>query len=303
VDSWIDFKSDLVFARSLAAKEMSLEEMIRAVYFSRADWDAARISRRTREVLDGPPQMSDQVSGWLQRVTANGPILDLGCGNGPMLVALHSAGHDCIGIDVSMSWLVVAQRMVRDAGHFPILAAGVAEALPLADGALGAVVSLDVIEHVRDVPTYISEINRVVVESGFVAISTPNRFSLSAEPHVFVWGVGWLPRRWQKQFVHWRSRKNYDDTVLLSYFELKKSMKRYSDFDVHISIPRIQNEHILNFSPKKAYLAKLYNKIAGMRAMYVPFSVIAPFFQMVGIKRRKVETGVPRTHVIFWNAN
>ena len=285
VDSWVEFKPDLAFARALAAKEQSLEEMVRAVYSARPDWDAARIDRRTREALNGPNQMSEQVSGWLDRATANGPILDLGCGNGPLMVALLSAGRECIGIDVSMTWLVVAQRMIRDAGHIPVLAAAVAEALPLADGALGAVVSLDVIEHVRNVPAYVREIDRAVRPGGFVAISTPNRFSLSAEPHVFVWGVGWLPRRWQKRFVHWRSGKSYDDTVLLSHGELKSVMKRNSDFTLSVLTPRIQAEHIRNFSRPKAIAATLYNGLAGMRAMRLPFRLVGPFFQMVGVKR------------------
>jgi len=285
VDSWIDFESDLAFARALAAKDLSLEDMIRAVYSARADWDAARIDRRTREVLDGPRQMGEQVSGWLNQATASGPILDLGCGNGPMMVALLSAGRDAIGIDVSMTWLVVAQRMVRDAGHVPILAAAVAEALPLADGVLGAVVSLDVIEHVRDVPTYVREIDRVVRPGGGVAISTPNRYSLSAEPHVFVWGVGWLPRCWQKQFVHWRSGRRYDDTVLLSYTELKGVMNRNSDFAVSIVVPRIQAEHIRNFAKLKRLTAKVYNRLVELRGMYVLFTVVGPFFQLVGVKR------------------
>jgi len=285
VDSWINHETDLAFARVLATKELSLEEMIRAVYSARPDWDAARVDRRTREALDGPRQMGEQVAGWLDRVTAHGPILDLGCGSGPMIVALRSAGRECIGIDVSMTWLVVAHRLIRDAGHTPVLAAAVAEALPLADGALGAVVSLDVIEHVRDVPAYVREINRAVRPGGSVAISTPNRFSLSAEPHVFVWGVGWLPRRWQKQFVHWRSGKSYDDTVLLSHAELMAVMKRNSDFAVSIASPRIQTEHIRNFARPKALAAMIYNRLVGIKAMRLLFAVVGPFFQMVGVKR------------------
>lgn len=289
VDSWVDFDSDLAFARSLATKKLSLEEMIRAVYSARPDWDAARIDRRTREVLDGPRQMDEQVSGWLNRATATGPILDLGCGNGPMLVALLSAGRDCIGVDVSMTWLVVAQRMVRDAGYAPVLAAAVAEALPLADGALGAVVSLDVIEHVRNVPAYVREIDRTVRPGGFVAISTPNRFSLTAEPHVFVWGVGWLPRRWQKQFVRWRSGKSYDDTILLSHTELMALMRRHSGFSVSIRAPRIQAEHIRNFARLKALVANIYNRLVGIEGMHVLFSMIGPFFQMVGVKNDPID--------------
>lgn len=284
VDTWVDHGADLAFARALAAKDQPLEAMVRAVYSARADYDSARIERRTREVLDAPRLLQKQVSGWLDRATASGPVLDLGCGSGPTMIALLSAGRACIGVDVSMTWLVVAQRMISHAGYTPVLAAAVAEALPLAEDALGAVVSLDVIEHVRNVPLYVQEINRAVRPGGYVAISTPNRYSLSAEPHVFVWGVGWLPRRWQKRFVHWRSGKNYDDTVLMSYRELRSQVKRNSDFSISIRIPSIPSDHILQFSPTKAAVARFYNQLVRFGALDMLFFLVGPFFQMTGIK-------------------
>lgn len=89
-----------------------------------------------------------------------------------------------IGLDVSMAWLVIAKWMIAFHGSDPILAAGVGEWLPLRDGQLSGVVSLDVIEHVRDSDRYLCEIDRVVGVGGSVALRTPNRFSLTSEPHV-----------------------------------------------------------------------------------------------------------------------
>jgi SAM-dependent methyltransferase len=83
-----------------------------------------------------------------------------------------------------MAWLVIAKWMIAFHGSDPILAAGVGEWLPLRDGQLSGVVSLDVIEHVRDSDRYLCEIDRVVGVGGSVALRTPNRFSLTSEPHV-----------------------------------------------------------------------------------------------------------------------
>lgn len=87
------------------------------------------------------------------------------------------------------------------------MAAALGEALPLADGALSGVVSLDVIEHVDRPDAFLNEIDRVTRPGGRLALSTPNRFSLAPEPHVMVWGVGLLPRRYQARYVAWRSGK------------------------------------------------------------------------------------------------
>jgi len=80
------------------------------------------------------------------------------------------------------------RRTPRACGGDPLLAAAHAEALPLADGAVSGVISLDVIEHVAEPRRYLREIERVLAPGGNTALSTPNRFSLAAEPHVFVWG-------------------------------------------------------------------------------------------------------------------
>ena len=84
--------------------------------------------------------------------------------------------------------MAARRRTPRACGGDPLLAAAHAEALPLADGAVSGVISLDVIEHVAEPRRYLREIERVLAPGGNTALSTPNRFSLAAEPHVFVWG-------------------------------------------------------------------------------------------------------------------
>ena len=200
------------------------------------------------------------------------------------MIALLSAKREAIGVDVSMTWLVVARRLIRDAGFRPVLAAAVGEALPLADHSLGAVVSLDVIEHVLDVPTYVQEIDRIVRPGGRLAISTPNRFSLSAEPHVSVWGVGWVPARWQKKFVHLVSGKSYDDTRLFSYRTLRNVIRQNGAFSISIKPPKILSDDIRHFKPVKAAVARMYNKMVGLGALRPLFRAIGPFFQLTGLK-------------------
>lgn len=291
--SWIDFEDDLKLARRLAASNLPLAEMVREVYATRPNWDADRVNTRTRQVLEAPERLRQDVTGWLAPVLAgNDPYLDLGCGAGMLLAAGHRAGYNGVGIDVSMTWLVVAKRLIAASGARPILAAALGEALPLKDGAVGAVVSLDVIEHVNDPDNYLREISRVTRPGGGLALSTPNRYSLTAEPHVFVWGVGWLPQNWQRPYVRWRSGKDYDDTRLMSSLALRKRLRRNSDFKVRIDIPTVPAEHIANFAPAKANIARFYNKLTSSRLLRPLFLGIGPFFQITGTKSppRKIKT-------------
>ena len=285
-DSWIDFEDDLKSARRLAALECSLPELVREIYAMRPGWDDARIDRRTREVLAAPAKLRDDVTGWLSPIAERkGTVLDLGCGAGMLIAALPREGTTAIGIDVSMTWLVAAKRLVAEFGGVPILAAALGEALPLRRDSLDGAISLDVIEHVRDPDTYLSEIDRVVRPGGRVALSTPNRFSLTAEPHVFVWGVGWLPTRWQSRYVRWRSGRIYDDTRLMSSFGLGKRLRKNTSFDFKIMVPEVPEANLASFRSSKAKLARAYNVLTRVGAMRAILLLIAPFFRVTGVKQ------------------
>ncbi len=283
--SWIDVVEDTNTARELSRANLPLNELVRAVYSRRVD-DVAWVDRRTRQVLEGSERLRDDVRSWLAPVIAGGPFLDLGCGGGMLMAAAADVhpGLQTVGIDVSMVWLVVAKRLVAEQGGRPILAAAMAEALPLADESIAAVVSLDVIEHVADPEVYLQEVNRVVEVGGRVALSTPNRFSLTAEPHVSVWGVGWLPQRFQRDYVRWRSGKPYESTVLMSSVGLAKKLRRNTRFKFRILIPKIADPDIAHFPPIKRKVARLFNRISQTALLRPIFLAIGPFFRVTGAK-------------------
>jgi SAM-dependent methyltransferase len=289
--SWIDFEEDLATAREVAALDLPLADLVRAVYARRSGWDEDLIRLRTDQVLTAPKRLNGDVAGWLAEATSQDAWLDLGCGPGMLLAAAADMKRpgSGIGVDVSMTWLVVAKRLIAAHGGTPILAAALGEALPLADGALSGVVSLDVIEHVDRPDVYLREIDRVTRPGGRLALSTPNRFSLAPEPHVMVWGVGLLPRRYQARYVAWRSGKTYVSTCLMSSVELHRILKHCTRFAGRIIIPPVPEDEIRRFSSTKAKLARLYNRLSGATALRAIFLVIGPFFRITGVKV-KLET-------------
>lgn len=286
-DNWMDYARDLEQARELEQRAGALdtEDLVRSVFASRAEWTPRQVDDRTRQVLEAPQRLASEVGGWLSPcLGGEPPFLDLGCGPGMLLAAAARAGRPGIGLDVSLTWLLVAQRLVRDWGGEPILAAGIAEALPLADCSVSGVVSLDVIEHVADPIPFLAEIDRVTTARGCVALSTPNRFSLAAEPHVHVWGVGWLPRRWQKRFVKWRSGQDYDFARLLSVWELSGLVRRHTRFRPTVLVPPVPRDEIERFPPHRAMLARMYNRVLASRLLEPLLRTVGPFFRILGTK-------------------
>lgn len=286
IPSWIDASDDSRTAHELSNAALPLKELVTEVYARREGWDAERVARRTREVLAGSTVLREDLRGWLKPVVRSGPFLDLGCGGGMLMAAASelATGRPVIGIDVSMTWLVVAKKLVSESGGKPFLAAGMAEALPLASDSIPAVVSLDVIEHVHDPDAYLAEIDRVLQPGGRAAFSTPNRFSLTAEPHVFVWGVGWLPQPLQASYVRWRSGKSYADTALMSSFRLARRFRRSTHLKFDILVPSIPEAHIAYFGRTKRRIARYFNAVSQLALLRPLFLLVSPFFRITGTK-------------------
>jgi len=279
--SWIDFESDRAAARDLytRSEKLSLKDTIRAVYARRSGWSEERIALRTQQVVEGVERRRADVKGWLNEcLFTDGFFLDLGCGGGMLTAAASLEGYRGIAIDVSMEWLIVARKMIKEVGGEPILAAAMAESLPLRDGTVKGVISQDVIEHVGDRGRYLSQIDRVIKPGGCAILTTPNRYSLTSEPHVFVWGVGWVPRHWQAKYVQWVSGKEYDFTCLMGSLELNRLLKKHTRTDYTISPGEVPAAEISRFSPLKARLAAYYNKLLNLKVMRWCFLLVGPFF-------------------------
>lgn len=100
-----------------------------------------------------------------QLVGVTGSVLDVGCGNGKFVTRLHHDRPDLrvIGMDISAGILADVPR--------PVVVAD-AQALPLADASVDAVLAMHMLYHVPDIPAAISELARVLKPSGLVIAST-----------------------------------------------------------------------------------------------------------------------------------
>lgn len=98
-----------------------------------------------------------------------GRILDLGCGTGLFLEDIRQRDPGALGIDISRDMLLVGKRAAPDAN----LVAGDAEHLPLADGALLAVVCKGSLHHARDHVGFISNCRRALRADGVLVMSEP----------------------------------------------------------------------------------------------------------------------------------
>lgn len=94
-------------------------------------------------------------------------MIDFGCGDMPYAPAMRALGFDYRGADLDA------------AGDLQIDSAG---RVPLPDGCAGAVLSVQVLEHVRDLASYCAEIRRLLRDDGTVLLSTHGHWLYHPHP-------------------------------------------------------------------------------------------------------------------------
>lgn len=148
------------------------------------------------------------------RLPAGGRLLEVGCGTGGLLVAASRAGMTIGGVDIAARWLVAARRRLADHGLSVPLVAADAARLPWPDGAFDAVVADSVLEHLDDPASALREWARVLRPGGRLLVWSPNRYTLTTDPHLGLWGLGWLPRRWLPAYLRLRGRRSWPPKTL-----------------------------------------------------------------------------------------
>ncbi|MGW7433437.1 class I SAM-dependent methyltransferase [Streptomyces sp. NPDC054861] len=119
-----------------------------------------------REALDALPLDRAVIAAFadLTHATDAGPVAELGCGPGYVTAHLRDLGLDVRGIDLSPVMIDLARAAHPDL-RFDL---GSMDALDLADGALGGIVSWYSVIHTppSELPAYFAEFNRVLAPRG-----------------------------------------------------------------------------------------------------------------------------------------
>jgi len=113
------------------------------------------------------------ISEWAQKQLKGKKILEIGCGEGDRTKLFYTVSNQVIGVDI------VDDKVKKEhKNHFQFLLAD-ARNLPFSDGCFDAVISFDVIEHIKDEKIVLNEIFRVCKKKGYLLLGTPNRLRLS----------------------------------------------------------------------------------------------------------------------------
>ncbi len=246
---------------------------------------AARFTAQELKAAERGESVLDAIEA--ERGSPLGPgdrVLEVGCGTGALASASGRRGASVVASDVSLRWLVLAaKRLAEESAHGVELVASAAEALPFPDACFDLVVASDVIEHVEDVNRFAAECARVLRPGGLVFLATPNRFSLGLEPHVRLWGVGYLPRRWAERYVQAMRKTSYSHVRLLSASALR-SLLRAHGLEPKIVSPAVPVETQALYSGPELALVRAYNRVRTSPLARPALLAVGPFFHVFARK-------------------
>jgi 2-polyprenyl-6-hydroxyphenyl methylase/3-demethylubiquinone-9 3-methyltransferase len=135
-----------------------------------------------------PPRLAylrKRIDGhWGSEPTARRPLngrraLDIGCGGGLLAEPLARLGAAVVGIDAAPEAVAVARSHAAAQGLAIDYRAMPAEAPADAGERFDLVTSMEVIEHVADLPAFIAALATLLAPGGLAVLSTPNRTALS----------------------------------------------------------------------------------------------------------------------------
>lgn len=244
---------------------------------------------------DTPPDLSrrfvqhvltdeERIASYRDLLGTGGRLLDVGCGAGVLVRVAQRQFQTAVGVDVGFRWLIVARRGLEEAGCPAHLVCGCADHLPFADSTFDTVTSVALLEHLPSAPAALAEFARVQVPDGRVVVWTSNRFSLAPEPHVGVWGVGFLPRRWMPAYVRWRRGLAYEKKRLLSRFELARGFRAAGLRRWRFHLPAIAAADLERAGPLQRAAARAYGLVRRMPLVRSLVTVVFP--ALLAVARR-----------------
>lgn len=285
-DPWIGLDDDRDKARRLAAlvANQSFEDAVRTYWDITPSTAPAQAQRYIEHVLGA----ENRANEWWERMVHTEPPadagcwLDLGCGTADMVATGARHGVTLVGIDVALRWLVVAARRGALEGRSDQLVCANAEFLPFKAATFTRVVSLGLLEHCRDAVAVTSEAHRVSRPGAVMTLRTVNRFSLLPEPHVGVWGVGFVPRAWADRYVQWRSNLRYQHHRLLSPREVRRSLRAAGFRNVQVDAAEMLPADEARLSPAAHTIAPAYALLRQAPLVRTLLRVVAPLLQARG---------------------
>ena len=216
--------------------------------------------------------------------TSHGRAIELGCRTGGVTVALAERFDHTVGVDIAFRWLVVARQRLAEAGRTAQLVCCCADALPFPDSSFDLVLAENVLEHTAAQQEMVDETHRALKPGGAFLTTTWNRISPAREPHVGLFGVGWLPRALARRYVKRFSGIDYDHVRLLSSYGLRRIVRRSPFGRGPIRPHRFSEAQVVRLGAFSRALARSYLRLSRWPVLRQLFLLLGPVLEATCVR-------------------
>lgn len=287
-DPYIDIEADYKKGAYLAERSEGLD-FLRTV---RLYWQitpevspdrAERFIRRTAMLVEKGEECLRSLASSVgsDRLSGVKSVLEIGCATGGFLVAAKRRYPEVVGTDIAFRWLVVARKRLQECGAQVPVVCCCAEYLPFRDRSYDLVIAEGVLEHVKSQDKMIQECRRVMSSVGVMFLATANRFALAPEPHVHLWGVGFMPRTWANRYVKYFRGIPYGHIKVLSIRELRQLLRKCHLSNHWILLPSVSPEDVRQLSSVQRIQVAIYNVVKRLPVLRLLFYLVGPSFNVV----------------------
>ncbi len=274
-DPWLAMDADRAKGLRVATEAPpGFEAAVRYYWAITPDTPTHLADRHIHHVLHAEVRTTEWLATLEPPPAAGERWLDVGCGTADLAASLPDR-VEVVGLDIAFRWLCVARRRLAEGAREAVLLCGNAEALPVEDAAFDRVCLLGTIEHCADLDAVLAEARRVLRPGGQLHVRTVNRLSLLPEPHVGLWGVGFLPRGVADRYVRWRGRGGFRHHWPRTAGQLARAMRRGGFRAVEVVAARPLASEIRRLPSILRPVAGLYHRMRRWPGM----SLVAPLLE------------------------
>lgn len=264
---------DLWIARDLANQfpNMSFSELVHYYYKQHCpELKQSDVDRQLTHIQAGTYLATSFVELIESKAGSELQLLDLGTGAGGGLVGFmeNHKTRKAVGLDVAMRWLILARKRLDENGlQHVMLVCALAESTPFADHSFDVIHAGDMIEHVAQPDRVFSESCRLLKSGGFAWFPTPNRTSLSREPHVGLFGAGWLPRKFTPAYCRLRGVSPWRGIYTRTAWSWLKLLKNTTSYNKLCKF-KLEPGKVRELSRSDSSLASIYNRLLLSSAVF-----------------------------------
>lgn len=226
------------------------------------------VTETTRQRFQGIRDNVLRLAAWMGRRADNCLVLDIGCGAGTQSMLWAEAGHRVTGIDINASLIETATARAAERGLDIAFHIGSATELPCETASMDVCLMPELLEHVTQWETCLSEALRVLKPDGLLFLSTtnvlcPNQSEFNLP--LYSWYPRGMKRHFERLAVTTRPEiANYARYPAVNWFSFyglrrylsSRSMTGFDRFDVMDAASRSPIQRVFLYMIRQLPLAR-----------------------------------------------